>query len=224
MHDGPALTPALRALIGGVRLATALLCAIALVARFEWGLGSVTFNPGNFFAYLTIQSNIAFVVVTAIAGAAALRGHLHTPRLDYFRAGVLTCTVTAGLVFGLIVQQSAARSIRVDVPWSDVVLHFILPVVAIIDWYCTPRAKRMPRRIIVFVVGYVFTWAGITMARGSLVDWYPYYFLDPRQVSGIGEFVTVSLIALAVFISMGSLIVRVPPRLLVKKRLLVESG
>jgi hypothetical protein len=37
------------------------------------------------------------------------------------------------------------------------------------------------------------------MWRGPLVGWYPYYFLDPRQVSGIPEFLITSAVALAIF-------------------------
>lgn len=42
-------------------------------------------------------------------------------------------------------------------------------------------------------------WGGVTMLRGPMIGWYPYYFLDLRQVSGIAEFLLTSGIALAIF-------------------------
>jgi hypothetical protein len=208
----PASAPLWRRVIGALRLAGAVVCAVALYSRFQWGLGSITFEPANFFAYLTIQSNIAFVVVTSIAGVWVLRGRALNPRFDALRAGVLTCTVTAGIVFALIVQQSAARGIRVDVPWSDIVLHFVLPVVAIADWMLTPRARTRPT-VIVFVLGYVGVWGGITILRGDLTGWYPYYFLDPIQTSSTLEFALISGIAVAVFAVVGVALTLIRPGL-----------
>lgn len=196
-------------ILGGIRLGMAALCAVALVFRFLWGLGSITFEPGNFFAYLTIQSNLIFVVVSAASGIVALRGREEPPLLHAVRAGVITCTITAGIVFGVLVQQSSARAIRVDVPWSDVVLHFILPTLALADWALTPRRQRVPFRVIPAVLVYTCGWGAVTMIRGALTKWYPYYFLDPDQTSGIGEFVLLSGAALAVFTVVGLLVVGV---------------
>lgn len=193
--------------LGTLRLVMAAVCVVALVSRYLWGLGSITFNPGNFFAYLTIQSNLMFVVVAIVSGVAAVRCVPPAPRLEAIRAGVLTCTVTAGVVFAVIVQQSSLRAIRVDVPWSDVVLHFILPAVALIEWAISPRARRAPWGVLAVVIGYTLGWGGVTMLRGAITGWYPYYFLDPNQSSDVAEFVLLAAGALAVFAAVGALVV-----------------
>ena len=194
-------------LVAVVRFATVGVGIVALVARFVWGLGSATFEPLNFFGYLTVQSNIAFAIVTAVS---AVRGR-GGPRLASLRAIAITFITTSGLVFALIVWQSAQRGIRVDVPWSDIVLHFVLPVVALIDWGLAPRPSAR-LRIVPFVVGYTIVWGLVTIWRGGLVDWYPYYFLDPRQLESWWEFATVSGIAVAVFITVGVGVVAMPHR------------
>ena len=195
--------------LGVTRLVLAAVCAVALVARYIWGLGSATFEPGNFFGYLIIQSNILFVVVSVSSAVPLLRARLTRPWVEALRAAVLTCTITSGIVFALIVQQSSVRAIRVDVPWSDVVLHFILPVIALIDWAVTPRASRTPRRMIPIVLGYTLGWGGVTMIRGGNTGWYPYYFLDPNQTNGLGEFLLLSGAALTVFAVVGLLVLGV---------------
>jgi len=198
-----------RRLVGSERLILAVLCAVALLFRFRWGLGWV--EPADFFAYLTIQSNLAFVVVTAWAGVIAWRGIATPRRFDAIRAGVLTCTVTAGIVYALIVQQSTVRGIQVNVPWSDVILHFVLPVLAIADWMLTPRS-RVPKKVVLLVLAYVGVWGVGTMIRGSITGWYPYYFLDPNQTNGIAEFLLLSSAAVAIFVAVGfALIVLRPP-------------
>lgn len=192
-----------RTVVGAVRIAFSATCAIALVARYIWGLGSATFTPDNYYAYLTIQSNIAFAVVMTVAGVAALRSDRDRVGLTALRACILTCTVTAGIVFAVIVQQAGSNTVPIDVPTSDMVLHFWLPPLAVLEWLLSPGRGRAPWRTIVFVLGYTLTWGGLTMLRGTIVGWYPYYFLDPGQLSGPVEFFTLSGIALLVFIAVG---------------------
>lgn len=194
-----------RAVVGIVRLIGAIVCAVALVARFVWGLGSVTFTASNFFAYLTIQSNLAFVAVMAVAGVVALRSPRDPRWLTTARATVLSCTVSAGAVFALLVEQAGARGLPLSVPWSDQVLHFWLPALALVDWAISPGRGRALWRSVVFVQVYTVVWGVVTLIRGPIVGWYPYFFLDPAQISGIGEFLLLSCIALASFaaISVG---------------------
>lgn len=197
--------------VGALRLGLATFASVALVARFVWGLGSATFEPANFFGYLTVQSNLAYVTVEVIAAVAALRGRDESAGLANVRAVVLTCTVTSGIVFALIVSQSALRGIRVDVPWSDIVLHFVLPCLALVEWVLVPRADAR-WRILAFVLGYPLVWGVLTITRGAIVQWYPYYFLDPRQLESALEFFALTGIALAVFLAVGSGVVALPHR------------
>jgi hypothetical protein len=53
--------------------------------------------------------------------------------------------------------------------------------------------------VILVVLAYPVLWGAVTMWRGSLIGWYPYYFLDLRQVSGPVEFLLTSVAALGVF-------------------------
>jgi hypothetical protein len=193
--------------VGVVRLAFGAVCALALIARYNWGLGTATFAPDNYYAYLTIQSNIAFTVVTVFAGVVAIVRDRDPSWLTALRACILTCTVTAGIVFALIVQQAGSNTVPIEVPTSDLVLHFWLPPLAILEWSLSPGRGRAAWRTVVFVLGYTLTWGGLTMLRGAMVGWFPYYFLDPGQLGGPGEFVTLSGMALLVFAGVGLAVV-----------------
>lgn len=203
-----------RTAFGVSRLAAAALCLVALVSRFVWGLGSATFNAGNFFAYLTIQSNLAFVAVSVLAGVSAFTRAIDPPWLATMRAAVLSCTVCAGVVFGFLIQQAGERSFRIDVPWSDQVIHFWLPAVAIIDWVVAPGRNKAMWKAVAFALVYPMVWGGFTLVRGVVVGWYPYFFLDPQQVSSFAEFLLFSGLALTLFgvVSTGLVLVsRMPP-------------
>ncbi|GAA2897762.1 Pr6Pr family membrane protein [Microbacterium esteraromaticum] len=196
-----------RRIFGWSRLLTAAVCIAALVHRMLWGMGSQTLAGANFFAYLTIQSNTAFAVLAIIAGVIALRHEEDPAWLTTARALVLSWTITAGLAFGLIVWQAGERGIPITVPWSDVLLHFVLPAWTIVAWVIGPGRRAASWRVVPFVLVYPLLWGIFTIWRGSLIGWYPYYFLDLRQVSGIGEMVLSCALALSIFAGVASCLV-----------------
>jgi len=224
--DGDATVKA-RTVFGVLRLGAAAICLISLIHRLSWGLASNTIASQNFFAYLTNQSNIAFVVLLIIAGVIALR-RTEDPRwLTVALALVLSWTITAGIVFAVMVWQGGERGIRIDVPWSDQVLHFWLPACTIAAWALAPGHRSVPWRVVPITLAYPLLWGAFTLWRGPLIGWYPYYFLDPRQVSGPVEFLTFSAVALAVFALVASglvLISRMPTRKEWRDPALDEAG
>ncbi|GAA1129081.1 Pr6Pr family membrane protein [Microbacterium natoriense] len=196
-----------RAVFGVLRLAAAAACVIALVHRLFWGLSSRTIAGENFFAYLTVQSNCALVVVLVIGGALAFLRATDPRWFSVCLALVLTWTITAGLAFALIVWQAGIRGIRVDVPWSDQLLHFWLPACTALAWALTPGHREVPWWVVPASLAFPLAWGAVTLWRGPLVGWYPYYFLDPRQVSGPPEFLLTSAVALAIFALVATAIV-----------------
>jgi len=196
-----------RRIFGVLRLLAAVTGAIALVARFQYGLGFSAFTSSNFFAYLTVQSNMVAVIANVAGGIVALRRASDPWWMPGLRAAVTTCLIVAGIVFALLASQAATRGYRLDVPWSDQILHYWIPAYLLLDWLFAPGERRVSWRILAVVVGYPVGWGLVTLVRGPLVGWYPYFFLDPAQVSGFGEFALFSLAALALFAAVASLLV-----------------
>ncbi len=196
-----------RQAFGWSRLVTAFVCLVSLVHRGIWGLSSQSIAGDNFFAYLTIQSNTAFTIVAVIAGIVAMRLPEDPTWLTTTRALVLSWTTTAGLAFGLIVWQAGLRGIPISVPWSDVVLHFILPAWTLVAWTLGPGRHPAHWRVVPYVLLYPIVWGILTIWRGSLIGWYPYYFLDPRQVSGLPELIGSTAIALGIFAAVATVLV-----------------
>ncbi|MFD1713201.1 Pr6Pr family membrane protein [Amnibacterium flavum] len=189
----------LRITIGTLRLLAAAVGVVALTARFIYGLGFRSFVSVDFFGYLTMQSNIAAVVVFTVAGIAAVRGRPESRLLSTARALVTCFLLVAGIVFAILVSQAPLFGYTIEVPWSDRVLHFVLPAYALADWLIAPRRRKVRWRAILFAVGYPVVWGIVTIIRGEFVGWYPYFFLDPAQAGYPVPFIVYSAAALALF-------------------------
>ncbi|MCS5733545.1 Pr6Pr family membrane protein [Herbiconiux daphne] len=188
-----------RRAFGILRLVVAAVGIVALVFDFDYVLGFSTFSTINYFSYFTFQSNLLNVITLGASGALLLRGHTVGRALVSARAMVTTYVIVSGVVFGLIVSQAGSHHYRIDVPWSSQVLHFWLPSYVLIDWIIGVGRRRLRWRTVWIVLIFPVVWGIFTLIRGQAVRWYPYFFLDPDQVSGPGEFALYCGIAIGLF-------------------------
>lgn len=172
-----------RRLFGGIRLAVAVLAVFTLWSYLASLGGTAGPVVGNFLSYFTVQSALLAVAFWIVGGIRALRTDHDTGWLGAVRLLVTTYQVVSGLVFIGITAQAASSGYPLYAPWSSHVLHYALPVYAVIDWLFAPGRPRARWRVLVFVLGFPALWVVYTVIRGGLVGWYPYFFLDPIQVS-----------------------------------------
>ena len=137
---------------------------------------------GNFFSYFTIQSNI-FASAVFLVAALTSYGERSPRRFDLIRGSAVLYMVTTGIVYELILLGHRDE-VNVSVIWVDDVLHRVFPLVVAADWLIAPPARRITFRQGLIWLSYPAFYAAYTLIRGSLVDWYPYPFLDPHRDSG----------------------------------------
>lgn len=178
------------------RLLVAVVGIVALAAHLRYSLGSGASALPNFFSYFTMQSAIAAVILWPIGGIVALRRPTDPSWLVASRGLVTTYQVVSGVVYTIIVTESISNGLSIQVPISSQVLHYWLPAFALADWLAAPGRPRARWRMLAVVPVFPLIWGGFTMVRGAVVGWYPYFFLDPYQVSGPAEFATYSALVL----------------------------
>ncbi|THG34496.1 hypothetical protein E6C70_09565 [Glaciibacter flavus] len=200
-----------RTVLGGWRLALAIVEVVAIVANFTYVLGFSAFGVSNFFCYFTIMTAIATVPTLVAGGVFALRRPAEPRALAMLRTVVLTHLLLSGLVFGIIVSQASTRDYRIEVPWSDQLLHFLIPVLVLADWlvdrFAGPLAVALPWRTVLWAIPFPTVWLAFTLWRGQAVGWYPYFFLDPAQVSGPWEIAMYCAAVLVIIMSMTGALV-----------------
>jgi hypothetical protein len=184
----------------------------ALAARSDCAFVTETCLGTNVFSYFTIHS--AFLLVLAL-----LLATMHTASrvpepawLTVFRGLATTYTVVSGVVFGTLLVNAELFNHMFLVPLSSKVLHFVLPVYAVLDLLLAPGRNRLRWRTAGISLVFPALWAVYTMVRGELVGWYPYVFLDPAVVGGYGT-VAVYALALSAFILLVAVLVVAATRL-----------
>ena len=198
------------------RLLVAVLEIVAIIGNYQYVLGFRFFATANFFSYFTIQSAMMAVVVLLVAGAFALLTPRDPAWLGVVRTIVTVYVLISGIVFGLIVAQASTRDYRVDVPWSDTLLHFVVPGLAIIAWTTdsvTAVNVRVPWSTVGWVLVYPSIWLAYTLVRGADVGWYPYFFLDEAQVDGPVGVALYCALVLVIFLMLTAALVAINRRL-----------
>lgn len=171
------------------RFGFALLGLAGLTAQYLYNVANIPdYKPANFFSFFTVESNIIAVVSLLISATYSWRGAVPT-WVHYLRGAATIYMTVTGITYSLLL-----RNVEVDtaVPWVNLVLHYIIPIVMIVDWLIDlpPFRIRVGSAMIwlIFPIAYL----AYSLIRGPLVDWYPYPFLDPR-VEGYAPVIVTSI-------------------------------
>jgi hypothetical protein len=153
------------------------------------------FNPGNFFSFFTIQSNI--LAALTLVATAVVRTDERTWLFDALRgAGTLYIAIT-GVVFALLLSGHQ-ESLDTHIGWVDFVVHKLIPLVVALDWVIDPPRHRLGLPVAAAWLAYPLLWFGYTLARGASEGWYPYPFVDVSTI-GYGGVLWRSVIFLVAF-------------------------
>ncbi len=155
-------------------IAIVVLLAIAYQA---WTLfGSGFFRPLRLFAFFTILSNLFGAAV--FLALAVRRGRTRTRTFDFLRgAAVVYLMVTLVVVLVLL----SGAELQVAVPWVDLLVHRVFPIIVLIDWLIDPPAHDLRVRDVLWWLAFPLIWLAVTLVRGAVDHWYPYPFLDPAN-------------------------------------------
>ena len=135
------------------------------------------FDLVDFFSFFTNWSNLFAAAVFAYAAF-----HQPGPRLDSLRGAAVVWLATTGTVDLILLGRGAHLDPPLNAVHFD--LHRVVPVAAAIDWAVNPPARRFGVRDAVSWLSIPILFAVYSMARGSLIHWYPYGFFDPGAVGG----------------------------------------
>lgn len=197
------------------RLVFAALGLVAVATQFGVTL-SKNYSIVNFFSYFTNLSNLIAVVVLVVGAIRLLRRTPATPTWELVRLCNTVDMAFVGLVFNILLTGTDLGDL---VPWVNVVLHMIVPIVVLLDWILLPPQVRFRVVTALTALAFPIVYSVYSLIRGAVTGFYPYPFFNPGAVGGAGG-VTLYLVALVVGLAVLTLLVLV----IARARTRVRSG
>ena len=195
-----------------VRLGWALLGVAGLVLQ---GIATELTRPGyfthfslfvNFFSYFTILTNLFITIWFILAfrsrqmGQASWWGDAPEIKGALMVAGTVTILVYWTLLIDIPIPNFIGEI-------ANFLLHLLVPLGLWVDWLIVgdPMTKPYPRMMGAWLV-FPLIFVIYTEIRGPFAHWYPYFFLDPQVVGGVGNLVLAILGMILLFLVVASLI------------------
>ncbi|TGK04056.1 hypothetical protein EHO59_10855 [Leptospira semungkisensis] len=155
-----------------------------------------TFGPGwdsffNQFVFFTTQSNIILGITTLLLALQIKRNSewFHIWRL----VGLIDITITA-IVFNFVLATGPSRGGIAEL--ASTFEHMINPILAIVGWFVFGPSGSVTIRRMIIAAMIPILYAGFTLIRGAIMQWYPYNILDVTNLGYSG----VSIYIVAIFI------------------------
>lgn len=137
----------------------------------------------NFFSYFTNLSNIVISVVFIVSAIALLRAQEPAPWDTVIRGGAVVYIAFVGLVFNTLLRDVDLGDL---IPWVNAIVHFLIPVVAVVDWLVWPPRRYLRFRVVWIWMIFPAAYTVYSLVRGAAIGFYPYPFFNPAASGGYG--------------------------------------
>lgn len=166
----------------GARLFFAALSIAAIAAQLLYSSQySVSFSVVNFFSFFTILSNVFVSIVFVMSALYLAQGRRPRPTDDVLRGASVLYMAITGVIYSTLL---AHVDVDLTLSWVNLQLHYIMPIVVVLDWLYQPQLSKLTvKRILPWLI-FPALYLVYTLVRGPIANWYPYPFLSPELVGG----------------------------------------
>lgn len=131
----------------------------------------------NTFFYFTIQSNLILFAAMVYGAIRLLRGRAEGKIAAIIRNGSTLWILLTGLVYHFMLSGAAIAQGRFG--YLSISLHYVSPVMAILNWILFEEKGRSRYLHVSFWVAYPLLYVGVSELRLLIDGFYPYWFLNP---------------------------------------------
>jgi hypothetical protein len=175
------------------KMLAAFLGFSALVTEVATLAAEHRFNSADFFSYFTVEANTLAIISLALSSFAVATGTV-SRALDLFRGAVTLYMTTTILIFIVLLSGYSSKELTA-VPWDNTVLHYLIPIIIILDWLIDTPASTIAYRSAVLWLGFPLAYLFYSLIRGHFVHWYPYPFMNPGHRGYLALVITAVVIA-----------------------------
>ncbi len=135
-------------------------------------------SDGDYFSYFTVLSNL--LAATILLCGALRPGGERSRTVELLRGAAVVYILTIGIVYLVLLSGKAPAY-----AWVNAILHYVMPVAVTLDWLLDPPRVRLdPVQTTVLWMVFPALYIVYTLARGAIVAWYPYLFVNPHRSGG----------------------------------------
>jgi len=193
-----------RSMLIALRLILGVLALIAVGVQISRLIERDLFRAVNFFSYFTNLSNLFAAVVLIIGASRLATGRNPSALDDRIRGAAVLYMAITGLVYVLLLS---AEDLGLLIPWVNIVLHYLMPCIVVLDWLYQPPTTALALRQTLPWLVFPLLYLVYVLIRGSVIGWYPYPFLDPAKVGGYTGVSLYGLGICVIFVVMSGLLV-----------------
>ncbi len=164
----------------GYRIVFGLLGFAAVGAQF-FNSVRLSLNLLSFFSFFTNLSNIFAAGVLLYGALVSARSRSRAS--DTVRGAATVYMTVVGIVFSTLLS-GIPEAVGIIFPWVNIVVHYVMPLVVVIDWLIDPPLAPMPMRRALPWISIALLYCAYSLVRGAIIDWYPYPFLNPTVTGG----------------------------------------
>lgn len=157
----------------------AVLVVAAITIQLNHGLQAEAFSTVNFFSFFTIESNLFGAATLLLSAMLLSRNQKRDHEQEMLRGAATLYMVVTGIVYASLL---AGADVQTPIPWINIVLHYVFPIVMLADWlYDKPGKKITPRQSLLWLI-FPVVYVIYSLIRGPFAHhWYPYPFLNVSQ-------------------------------------------
>jgi hypothetical protein len=159
---------------------------------------------------LTIHANLIVFITFLLSSLAILSKKSGIPFLDFLKncSLIYMCVVIFTYHF-LLARGGEYDGIRVI---TNFTLHYLIPILVFINWTLFEIKKKYSLKFIIYWMFYPLLYTLVSLLRGLIDGFYPYFFLNPNEQIpvGVGSYSNVALFITAflfVYIILGLLLI-----------------
>ena len=167
------------------------------------------FRPFEYFAFFSITSSILAGFLLAISGLTLLQGKSESERLHTLRLIATVSMIVVGVVYHALLTDAALDSADIGYEWPvlpNLIIHTYAPIAITIDYLISIKGYKPGWKKAWWVVVYPLTWLGLSVVRGLLDGWWPYWFINPNSEGGVVSMLTYVLMIAVAFIALGFIV------------------
>lgn len=174
-----------------------LLIGFGLIGSVIWQvtdrIANGIFRPYEYFAYFSIVTAIIAGLFLITTGFGLLLNFEDTKWVEISRLSLAVALIVVGVVYHALLADVANDVRDGDYAWPvlpNEIIHTYAPILAAIEYLVSIKAFRIKLKAFLWVAVFPLTWLVLSIIRGSLTNWWPYWFINPNGEAGLGGMLT----------------------------------